>query len=484
MLPLLLLVPTLLLGASSAVLVPPPPGPSPVALAIVPLTDPSRRDDGSPLTSSSSSSHSSSPEPIPRRRILTSVFVPLLPAAAGSAKHPSCEGGNDTSTNGSAPWWDCGNGCRLQTLPYMTRAVAASYGAQAAQYGLPEDLYSRFEMQTCDPAYIPSPRPPPARCSTNPSRCRTHHTRRTNNTASDDTSCNTTYHGNDGNDDANDKTGSGGRRCRTGRGGKAQLIVLTPGLSESRLLYSALARSLASTTGLPVVTVDHPFEAQPGVEFPDGSVVPGLNVSGDDEAALSRLVKVRADDISFLLHNIATLLAHLPSPLRQHLLHIHHHLGHHSPPRALIIGHSLGGSAAAALLLSDPSRAVAAINLDGRVVFPAASVAPLSSLPVPIPVTNEQKKDKRHRREARETGYTREETQKRDNSDSKENKGKKEEKKRQRPGPLVQLGRPNHRAEDPTWNATWPILNGGGGSNSSSAGGPTAPCYYSPRDRA
>lgn len=290
MLPLLLLISTLLLGASSAVLVPPPPGPSPVALAVVPLTDPSRRDDGSALTSSNSSSGRT-----PRRRILTSVFVPLLPTTDGSVKHPSCEGGNDTSTNGSAPWWQCGGGCRLQTLPYMTRAVAASYGAQAAQYRLPEDLYSRFEMQTCDPAYIPSPRPPPARCSTNPSRCRTRQPRQTNNTASDDTSCNTTYHGNDGDDDANDKKGRGaGRSCSTGQGGKAQLIVLTPGLSESRLLYSALARSLASTTGLPVVTVDHPFEAQPGVEFPDGSVVPGLNVSGDDEAALSRLVKVRA----------------------------------------------------------------------------------------------------------------------------------------------------------------------------------------------
>lgn len=181
-------------------------------------------------------------------------------------------------------------------------------------------------------------------------------------------------------------------------------------------------------------------------------------------------IQVRADDISFLLHNIATLLAHLPSPLRQHLLHIHHHLGHHSPPRALIIGHSLGGSAAAALLLSDPSRAVAAINLDGRVVFPAASVAPLPAhLRVPVPDTDEQKKDKRHRQEARETGYTREKTQKRENKDSKENKERKK-----RPGPLVQLGRPNHRAEDPTWNATWPILNGGGGNinSSSCAGGP------------
>lgn len=181
--------------------------------------------------------------------------------------------------------------------------------------------------------------------------------------------------------------------------------------------------------------------------------------------------QVRADDISFLLHNIATLLAHLPSPLRQHLLHIHHHLGHHSPPRALIIGHSLGGSAAAALLLSDPSRAVAAINLDGRVVFPAASVAPLSSSSVPVPVrdTNEQKKQQRGVR-SKEKRIKKEASK---NKDSRESKEKEKRKGRgKRPGPLVQLGRPNHRAEDPTWNATWPILNGGGGSNSSSAGGP------------
>ncbi|UNI24902.1 hypothetical protein JDV02_010621 [Purpureocillium takamizusanense] len=451
-----------LLGISSAVLLPPPPGPYPVALAIAPLTDPSRRDDGSalPPSSSSSSSSSSSGSPghdVPRRRILASVFVPLRAPPTSSSSSSSAD---DDKGSNKVPPIRCP--CRLQTLPYMTPAVAASYGAQAVQYGLPEDLYARFEMQTCDPGFIPAPQ-----------RCHLRHSRRHGRrSGKDDTPVRRdTSNGNDtaingdrdGDDcktppvDSNTTSSSNNNNSdASGRGGggrQAQLIVLTPGLGESRLLYSALARALASTAGLPVVLLDHPFEALPGVEFPDGSVVPGVDVSADDEPALGRLVRVRVDDISFLLKNIPMLLAALPPPLRQHLEHHHHDLlsrpQSQSHARAIVIGHSLGGSAAIAALAHDPAAVLAAINLDGRVVEPAREVAPLGE---------RQQHDARAERstEVKKTKMKKTEIKKTERTEQERKKMKK-----QCDGyrPLVQLGRPSHRVEDPTWDASWPYLN-------------------------
>lgn len=45
--------------------------------------------------------------------------------------------------------------------------------------------------------------------------------------------------------------------------------MFSPGLSASRLLYSAQARALASY-GYIVITLDHPYDAL-FVEFPDGT---------------------------------------------------------------------------------------------------------------------------------------------------------------------------------------------------------------------
>ncbi|KAJ6439334.1 alpha/beta hydrolase family domain-containing protein [Purpureocillium lavendulum] len=335
----------LLLPPSSALLLPPPPGPFPVALTVIPLTDPSRAANVlSPAASPAG--------PSGRRRILVSVFAPL---AANDT--------TTTTTNSTLPGL-----CHLQTLPYMTPGVAASYGQQAAQFGLPADLYSRFDMQTCDAAALPCRRVSPTRSGRHVSQ-------------------------------------GGGRASQ-------QVVILTPGLAESRLLYSGLARALAST-GLLVVTVDHPLEA-PVVEFPDGSVVPGVNVSSEDQVMLNRIVQVRIDDISFLLERLpavlpASLRAHLPQPLPRR-------------PRALILGHSFGGTAAAAMVMSksvqrheahDPrSRDVlAAVNLDGRLLIPQQKDGP---------------------------------------GDKKELRGPS--------APVVMLGRPTHRAEDPTWDAVWPRI--------------------------
>ena len=116
--------------------------------------------------------------------------------------------------------------CTRITIPYMTPLVAADYGAQAGAYGLPTDTYSQFNLQFCDLSNI--------------SPC-------------------------------NDK----GCRRR-----EFPVILFTPGLEESRLLYGAGARSLASQ-GYIVITIDHPYEA-PHVEFPDGTVIVGKNMPDAD----------------------------------------------------------------------------------------------------------------------------------------------------------------------------------------------------------
>ncbi|KAG8413315.1 hypothetical protein J3458_012890 [Metarhizium acridum] len=94
----------------------------------------------------------------------------------------------------------------------MTPKVAADYGGQAAEVGLDDGLFSSFDMQLCDLVKL------------------------------------------------NPCGGGKGRRKRY------PVVLFTPGLSDSRLLYGAGARSLASQ-GHAAVIVDHPHEAG-FVEFP------------------------------------------------------------------------------------------------------------------------------------------------------------------------------------------------------------------------
>jgi predicted dienelactone hydrolase len=121
--------------------------------------------------------------------------------------------------------------CPPVTVPYMTPRVAALYGQQAAQAGLSDKLFSSFDMEFCDLGRLKS------------------------------------------------------RATRK----SYPVVLFTPGLAESRLLYGAGARSLASK-GYIVITVDHPFEPD-FVEFPDGTVIAGRNIS-DDEASLDKIVQV------------------------------------------------------------------------------------------------------------------------------------------------------------------------------------------------
>ncbi|KAG6012142.1 hypothetical protein E4U54_007709 [Claviceps lovelessii] len=335
---LLLPAPLLMLAlpALATILVPPPRGPYDVAVKVLPLTDTSRPQDPYLLPPHSGGGGGSSPQ---GRQLLLSVFLPVR------------------TPHGDAP-------CPRITIPYMTPRVAADYGRQAAEAGLPADLYARFEVQVCDTARLP----------------------RSSNSSS--------------------SSSSSSSNCKAQTDKTFPVVLFTPGLQESRLLYGAGAQSLASE-GYVVVTVDHVLEAS-FVEFPDGTVVPGRDnlssvpIGGGDEATAaaamkSVLVDVRTADLSFVidqLRNDSLTEKLLGGPLLSRSLDL---------GKTVVYGHSLGGAAAANLVRTD-GRVRGGIDLDGQVVDPV-----------------------------RRLGLDR---------------------------PFLLAGRYNHSGEDGTWDDVWPHLRG------------------------
>ncbi|RSL54611.1 hypothetical protein CEP54_009784 [Fusarium duplospermum] len=197
--------------------------------------------------------------------------------------------------------------CSSKRVPYMPPATAAAYGAQAAQLGLSNDTFKVIEMEVCDVSKT--------------SACQ-----------------------------------SSGEK-----GAKFPLAVFSPGSGNSRLQYSAMARSLASY-GYVVVLVDHPYDASI-VEFPDGTIISGGNIP-EDEKNLEKATQVRAADISFIISQVEKssfqnrIFKGLPGKV--------------DTKKTVALGHSLGGASAAAAVLSD-SRIQGGMNLDGRLFNPVLS---------------------------------------------------------------------------------------------------------------
>lgn len=76
--------------------------------------------------------------------------------------------------------------------------------------------------------------------------------------------------------------------CKDSKNGVAfPVAIFSPGHSVSRLLYTALARTLASR-GYVVITIDHPHDADI-VEFPDGTVIRGPDNTTSESATLHNL---------------------------------------------------------------------------------------------------------------------------------------------------------------------------------------------------
>jgi pimeloyl-ACP methyl ester carboxylesterase len=135
------------------------------------------------------------------------------------------------------------------------------------------------------------------------------------------------------------------------------IILFSPGLGNSRLLYSALAQYIASF-GYLVVSIDHPYDANV-VEYPDGTLILGANISTGAQIELA--VETRAQDVSFILDQLSSvstvqrLFPSIKGALKTH--------------KVAMYGHSLGGATAAVVMLND-SRIIGGANLDGSFFGP------------------------------------------------------------------------------------------------------------------
>jgi dienelactone hydrolase len=130
------------------------------------------------------------------------------------------------------------------------------------------------------------------------------------------------------------------------------ILLFSPGLGDSRLIYNFIVASVASE-GYVVVTIDHPYDA-PLIEYPDGSVVPAFNISTDRQILTD--LKAREADVSFVVDQ----LQH--RQVRQHLFK--DKAGSEYLENVQVFGHSLGGATAAAAMLQD-GRITGGVNLDG-----------------------------------------------------------------------------------------------------------------------
>lgn len=130
------------------------------------------------------------------------------------------------------------------------------------------------------------------------------------------------------------------------------IVLFSPGHGGSRLLYNAMAQSVASH-GFIVITMDHPYDPDI-VEYPDGTVVLAANISTDAQIILD--VETRARDTSFVLDYFKEPcdMNSLPLFLKKGL----------NTDKVAMFGHSLGGATAATAMMND-SRIAVGINLDG-----------------------------------------------------------------------------------------------------------------------
>lgn len=189
--------------------------------------------------------------------------------------------------------------CDPYTVPYMPPATAAAYDAVYSSYGLPNETFTSLKLSLC--------RTP--------------------------------------------------RRFRAS--GRFPVVLFSPGLGNSRLIYSSMAQSLASQ-GYVVITMDHPYDANI-VEFPDGSVILAANISTDMQIEYD--LNIRQQDSSFLMDRLQ-----YPSARR----HVFGHFADRVDIRTdsfQMFGHSLGGATAVLTQYLDP-RVTSAVNLDGSLFGP------------------------------------------------------------------------------------------------------------------
>jgi hypothetical protein len=137
-----------------------------------------------------------------------------------------------------------------------------------------------------------------------------------------------------------------GARARAGR---LPVVLFSPGYGVARVSYQAICEDLASH-GYLVIAVDHTGETP--VEFPGGDIELPSDSGGSDPIATA--ATTRLADMRLVLRRLSTMAAGPRGDRR----------------RVAAIGHSLGGSTAAALIRAEPTIR-AGVDLDGAIIGPA-----------------------------------------------------------------------------------------------------------------
>jgi hypothetical protein len=134
---------------------------------------------------------------------------------------------------------DAQYGCKDEVVPYVPALTAEAYGKVAGALGLPDNIVKDFEMKVCNISSV--------------------------------------------------------KRKRFHKPNKDYPVALfSPGYQGSRLVYGAMARSLASL-GYIILTVDHTYEAFV-VEFPDGTAATAAELP-DNMNSTYRQLEVSSIDI-------------------------------------------------------------------------------------------------------------------------------------------------------------------------------------------
>ncbi len=131
--------------------------------------------------------------------------------------------------------------------------------------------------------------------------------------------------------------------------GKHPLVVLSPAYEDPRMVLTSLATDLASH-GYVVALVGHTYEDS-GETLANGQTPP-CAICDDPALDFNSVAASRALDVSFVIDR----LTHGDTAWRRAHLIDKHEIG--------MAGHSLGGAAAAATMITDP-RVGAGVNMDG-----------------------------------------------------------------------------------------------------------------------
>ncbi|KAJ6088100.1 hypothetical protein N7499_004282 [Penicillium canescens] len=132
------------------------------------------------------------------------------------------------------------------------------------------------------------------------------------------------------------------------------LMIFSPGLGISRLLYQATLQDVASH-GYVVVSVDHPYDTNM-VEFPDGKVIKGEPEKIASNPDLMRQAfETRVADLGFVLDELQKPDQHVVPRSLSGKINFDH---------ISAAGHSFGGAATAQAMYNNPQYA-GGINLDG-----------------------------------------------------------------------------------------------------------------------